>query len=213
MGLSTDQIAEAAQRYHREYDRYVKLSDNVYHICQEIVRKLTIRATVQRRAKDPKSFIEKLKKEENKIKYQSVDEVFSSISDLAGVRIITYLESDREMVVKEIKKEFVGKTSADIDIDVKDKTDPGRHYRATHCQVFLSEQYLASPNENLKDTTCEIQVCSILAHVFNEIEHDLQYKPLSGTISNQEQELINQLGLLTRSGDITIKGILSAADE
>lgn len=215
MPLSDQDINQCYERYVREQDRYVKMAEVVYEKCLEIVqKKLTVRATVQRRAKNPKSFVEKLKKAENRAKYNSVDEVFARISDLAAVRIATYLESDRVPVVDELKKEFVGPAGHDEPvIDVKDKADNGRHYRATHCQVFLPEEDLAGTNENLAGTTCEIQVCSLLAHVFNEIEHDLQYKPLSGELSDVERELIDQLGLITKSGDITIKRLLHETDD
>ncbi|MFM4805882.1 GTP pyrophosphokinase [Aeromonas bivalvium] len=214
MPLTDEQIQECTQRYIREYDRYSKMADLVYQKCLDIVqKKLTVRATVQRRAKSPKSFSDKLKKSGHRNRYDSVDQVFSTISDLAGVRIATYLESDREQVVDEIKKEFVGKENDGPAVDVKDRSQQGRHYRATHCQVYLTEEDLTGSNENLKGTTCEIQVCSLLAHVFNEIEHDLQYKPLSGDLSEAEQEFIDQLGLLTKAGDLTIKRLLSETDE
>lgn len=214
MALTDQQITDCYERYLREQDRYTKMAEVTYEKCQEIVqKKLTVRATVQRRAKNPKSFLEKLRKPENRAKFSSVDDVFARISDLAGVRIATYLESDREPVVEELKKEFVGPPGQQAPtIDVKDKADNGKHYRATHCQVFLPEEDLAGANENLAGTTCEIQVCSLLAHVFNEIEHDLQYKPLSGELSGVERELIDQLGLLTKSGDITIKRLLHETD-
>lgn len=215
MALTDQDINQCYERYLREQDRYVKMAEVTYEKCLEIVqKKLTVRATVQRRAKNPKSFVEKLKKPENRAKYHSVDEVFERISDLAAVRIATYLESDRVPVVDELKKEFVG-PGGQIEpiVTVEDKTGNGRHYRATHCQVFLPEEDLAGTNENLAGTTCEIQVCSLLAHVFNEIEHDLQYKPLSGELSHVERELIDQLGLLTKSGDITIKRLLHETDD
>ncbi|WP_204921627.1 hypothetical protein [Pseudomonas syringae] len=176
-------------------------------------KKLTVRATVQRRAKTPKSFFDKLRKAELRNRYNSVDEVFERISDLAGVRIATYLESDRQNVVQEIRQAFVGKDGGEPDIDLKDHSEAGRHYRATHCQVYLIEEDFAGTNSNLEGTTCEIQVCSLLAHVFNEIEHDLQYKPLSGELSDAEREFIDQLGLLTKAGDLTIKRLLADTDE
>ena len=214
MPLSDEQIQECHQRYLREYDRYSKMADLVYQKCIEIVqKKLTVRATVQRRAKNPKSFFDKLRKAELRDRYNSVDEVFEGISDLAGVRIATYLESDRQNVVQEIRQAFVGRDGGEPDIDVKDRAAVGRHYRATHCQVYLIEEDFAGTNSNLDGTTCEIQVCSLLAHVFNEIEHDLQYKPLSGELSDAEREFIDQLGLLTKAGDLTIKRLLADTDE
>jgi len=205
-------VNESIIRYSREFDRYKKLSDLVYQICLDLVQnKLTMRATVQRRAKSIKSLQEKLRR--NQV-YKTVDDVFNNISDLAGVRIITYLESDRENIIKEIKRVFAGKDQDNKPvIEKKDKTESGRHYRATHCQIYLPEEYFDDDNSNLRNTACEIQICSSLAHVFNEIEHDLQYKPLNGGISDEEHELLDQLGLITKSGDLIIKRLLEATDE
>lgn len=213
MPLSEQQIQDCQERYVRESDRYTKMAESTYEKCLEIVqRKLTVRANVQRRAKSPKSFAEKLRKDAFRQRFDSVDAVFQGISDLAGVRIATYLESDRELVVQEIRKEFAGRAGEPPVVEVEDRDGPGRHYRATHCQVFLPDDEINGANENLRGTSCEIQVCSLLAHVFNEIEHDLQYKPLNGELSDPEKEFIDQLGLLTKAGDITIKRLLQEAD-
>ena len=86
--MNDNLIDETIKRYIREYDRYKKLADIAFSIWQNIVREnLTIRATVQHRAKSPASLIEKLRKTN---KYKFVDSVFDGISDLAGVRLITY---------------------------------------------------------------------------------------------------------------------------
>ncbi|MCD7973299.1 MAG: RelA/SpoT domain-containing protein [Candidatus Azobacteroides sp.] len=209
--MNDNLIEETVKRYIREYDRYKKLADIVFNICQNIVQKnLTIRATVQHRAKSPSSLAEKLRKT---TKYKSVDSVFAGISDLAGVRIITYQEADRPKVVEDIRRTFVGIENEEIRIEVKDKNGSnGKYYKATHCQVALPSEYLID-NFNLKNTTCEIQVCSLLSHVYNEIEHDLQYKPRTGKLSNEEKLLIDQLGLITKSGDITIRRLLEATNE
>jgi ppGpp synthetase/RelA/SpoT-type nucleotidyltranferase len=204
-------VDETVRRYIREYDRYKKLADIVFSICQTIVEKnLTVRATVQHRTKSSASLAEKLRKS---TKYKSVDSVFDGISDLAGVRIITYQETDRLKVVEEIQRVFVGKDNEKIRIEIKDKNgSDGKYYKATHCQVALPPDHIID-NFNLKNTTCEIQVCSLLSHVYNEIEHDLQYKPRTGNLSDEEKLLIDQLGLITKSGDITIRRLLEATNE
>lgn len=209
--MNDNLIEETVKRYIREYDRYKKLADIVFDICQIIVEKnLTVRATVQHRAKSPTSLAEKLRKG---TKYQTVNSVFDGISDLAGVRIITYQETDRPKVVEEIRRIFIGKDNDKIRIEVKDKNGTnGKYYKATHCQVTLPSEYLID-NFNLKNTMCEIQVCSLLSHVYNEIEHDLQYKPRTGNLSKDEKLLIDQLGLITKSGDITIRRLLEATNE
>jgi hypothetical protein len=51
-----------------------------------------------------------------------------------------------------------------------------------------------------------------LAHVWNEIEHDLGYKPLSGELSEGEKRALDTLGNLTQAGDGTIVNLLEATD-
>lgn len=209
--MNDNLIDETVKRYIREFDRYKKLADIVFGICQTIVEKnITIRATIQHRAKSPMSLAEKLRKSS---KYETVDSVFEGISDLAGVRIITYQEADRAKVVEEILQSFIGKNNDKIRVEIKDRNgDSGRYYKATHCQVALPAQYLTD-NFNLRNTTCEIQISSLLSHVYNEIEHDLQYKPRKGTLSHEEKLLIDELGLITKSGDIVIQRLLEATNE
>jgi hypothetical protein len=85
-------------------------------------------------------------------------------------------------------------------------------YRATHCQVKLPPDDLTGRNENLADATCEVQVCSLLAHVWNELEHDLAYKPMTGDLSDEERESLINLGHLVRLGDGVIRTLLEATD-
>lgn len=211
MPLTDEQINECVIRYERERDRYEKLANAVYEICLDIVNnKLTVRATVHRRTKDPRSLKNKITK--NKQKYQDVEDFFKNISDLAGVRITTYRESDRGKVVQEIESRFTKDPNKTDITEIKDKLEAGRHYRATHCQVVLSEDSLDGSNANLRNTTCEIQVCSLLAHVFNEVEHDLQYKELNGELSDAEKSLLDQIGFLTKAGDISIEQLLQATE-
>jgi hypothetical protein len=50
--ISDDTIKKAVQRYHREYDRYLKLAARVAEICRsEIIEGNAIRAQVTSRAK------------------------------------------------------------------------------------------------------------------------------------------------------------------
>jgi len=77
----------------------------------------------------------------------------------------------------------------------------------------MREKDLDEANKNLLDTPCEIQVCSLLAHVWNEIEHDLGYKPASGDLSEEEREYLAELAQKTREGDKIISRLVRAAEE
>ena len=106
MPLTDLDIDEAVNRYEREADRYGKLSGLVAEVCRQIVTNDAITATVQWRAKDPNRLRNKLIKQRNDL--HSVGQVFTSIKDFAGARILTYADSDRPRVVEAIKKQFAG---------------------------------------------------------------------------------------------------------
>ncbi len=216
MSLAEQVVAQAVQRYWREYDRYAKLAEFVAERCRAgIVEENAIRATVSWRAKAPKKLDGKLRKylqdPAEAAQIATVDSVFSRIGDLAGVRISTYEERDRIKVVEEIQKLFGGPSDGSANVEKMDKD--GRFYRATHCQVMLTDDDLIGRYENLTGLSAEIQVCSLLAHVWNEIEHDLSYKPTTGELSEREVELLKMLGHLTVTGDLGIKHLFEATDE
>lgn len=211
-------IEKAINRYIRERDRYTKLADVVFEKCRGIVSRSGVRATVQRRTKDPESLQRKLKTwytdEEKKKRVSDEDTIFGSIGDLAGVRITTYLESDRDIIVKEVTEDFAGPNGGTSPIiDKKDGNAKGRFYRATHCQVVVPAEDLEDRDSNIASESCEVQVCSLLAHVWNEIEHDLRYKPMNGSLGKIEERLLDQLGQLTTAGDLSIQTLLEATEE
>lgn len=210
MGLTDWDIDEAVTRYRREADRFQKLVDYVADACRALVRDNAIPATVQWRAKDAERLRGKLSRKRED--FASVEDVFRRLKDFAGVRVATYVESDRDRVVAELQQRFVGPDGGPVPFDARDLSYPS-FYRATHCQVALPEDDLVAGLENLKGSTCEIQVCSLLAHVWNELEHDLVYKALTGEVSDAENAALVGLGHLVRAGDGLIGTLLQATDQ
>lgn len=216
MAISEEVIKDAVARYERERDRYLKLSARVADICRvDIVEANAIRAQVTSRAKSARSLEGKLRRfarNPNK-NICSVEAVFQQVGDLAAVRVATYRPEDQQRIVHEICKMFTGTNSAEVDVDKKDKLNEGGFYRATHCQAALRDDELVGTYENLKGTSCEIQVCSMMAHVFNEVEHDITYKPEGGGPQDAETVLMQGLGHLTRAGDSLVSQLLAANEE
>jgi len=217
MTISEPTILGAVARYQREYDRYLKLCARVAEICRnEIIEGNAIRAQVTFRAKSPKSLENKLRKYRatGSKEFPDVDSVFEQVRDIAAVRIATYERNDEGKVSAALCRRFLGKGGVDVTPDVRDKhqNDPNSFYRATHFEVYLPSPDLVGTYANVDGVPCEIQVCSMMAHVWNEIEHDLGYKPLSGVLSELEKSMLINLGHLSRSGDVTISQLLAATD-
>lgn len=215
--ISDDTIKRAVQRYHREYDRYLKLSARVAEICRsEIVEGNAIRAQVTSRAKSPKSLEGKLRRfaATGKKSIPDVDSVFAQIRDLAAVRIATYEQRHEEQVVQLVCGRFVDAAGQPPVHERKDKNlgNPGNFYRASHVEVFLTPSDVVGTYTNVVDVPCEVQICSMMAHVWNEIEHDLGYKPAAGALSEQEKNLLIMLGQSVRVGDGTIASLFAETE-
>jgi len=215
--ISDDTMKKAVQRYHREYDRYLKLAARVADICRaEIVEGNAIRAQVTSRAKSPKSLEGKLRRfaASGKKHMPDVDSVFEEIRDLAAVRIATYEQRHEEDVVSLVCKRFLDHNGASPIPERKDKNreDPGNFYRASHLEVFLKPADIVGTYANVADVPCEVQVCSMMAHVWNEVEHDLGYKPATGLLSEQERRFLTMLGNSVRVGDDTIHSLFAETE-
>lgn len=207
-GLTDETIEAVVERYRRELDRYQKLTDFVAEACREIVKEDGIPATVQWRTKAEDRLQGKLERQRER--YSTVDDVFSTMTDLAGVRVATYVESDRPRVAAALEERF-SSDGGSVRVEEKNKELPN-FYRATHCIVRLTDGDCSGINANLQGVWCEIQVCSLLAHVWNELEHDLNYKQLSGSPSPAEVAALEHLGHLTRAGDGLVQVLLNATN-
>jgi ppGpp synthetase/RelA/SpoT-type nucleotidyltranferase len=215
MPISEQVIIDSVARYDRERDRYLKLASRVADICRtSIVEGNAVRAQITSRTKTVRSFEGKLRRFAKRAdkNFTTVDEVFERIGDFAGVRVATYRPEDEPRVAEAVRSLFTGSDGSDVHVDLKDKLDPAncQFYRATHCQVFLRADEMIGDYANLRGASCEIQICSMMAHVWNEIEHDIGYKPEGGGPGDAERGLLEVLGHLTRSGDAAITQLLAA---
>lgn len=217
MTISDETIKKAVARYQREYDRYLKLAARVADICRtEVVEGNAIRAQVTSRAKSPKSLEGKLRRfaASGKKAMDDDDAVFAQIRDLSAVRIATYEQRHEDQVVSLVTRRFVSDQGDPPAPERKDKNrdNPDNFYRATHLEVFLKPSDIVGTYANVADVPCEIQVCSMMAHVWNEIEHDLGYKPFSGSLSTFERDQLKHLGMMVRTADGIISQLLAETD-
>lgn len=213
---------DVVRRYGRERDLYEKLAREVFERCREIMQDNAIRATYQWRFKDEARLAGKIERRKSDLANTipptaepgTVEAWMADLTDLAAVRVLTYEESARESAASLIAEKFLDKDGlAPPRPDVRNKVDQekGKFYRATHLLVTLpTDDFTDARLSNLKGVVCEIQVCSLLAHVWNEIEHDLVYKQLSGTPNETEINLLRALGNETLAGDAVISELIKA---
>lgn len=126
------------------------------------------------RVKDYESAIRKLNLKADR--YDSVAE----LTDLLGVRIVTYFSSDVDKVAEVIQREFEIDTGNSV--DKRESLHPNEFgYLSLHFVASLSDKRSKFIEyKHYKKMCFELQIRSILQHAWAEIEHDLGYKAKAG---------------------------------
>ena len=161
---------ELCDEYLPKRQLYRSFSEVIKKIIGEVLDNGEIKIySISGREKDPEKLKEKVARKAALGKeYKALEE----IEDMAGVRVVTYLESHRGQAGNLIYREFEGSQP-----DITNKYDP-KGYRGTHFVLRLDEAREKLPEyARYKGLKCEVQVVSILYHAWSEIEHDVIYKP------------------------------------
>ncbi|GGD72753.1 hypothetical protein GCM10011514_41050 [Emticicia aquatilis] len=175
--------------------KYTLFADLSYRLVQSLLKSYGINVhQLVFRVKDEKSLEGKLKRKGDK--YSSIFQ----ITDIVGLRVITYFEDDIDKVSKLIENEF--------DIDISNSIDKRQldldkfGYRSLHYVLGIKKERLQLTEykayENFK---FEIQIRSILQHSWAEIEHDLGYKG-AVEIPNTAKRTFYRVAALLEQADI-----------
>lgn len=105
-------------------------------------------------------------------KYKKLED----ITDICGIRIITYFKNDVDKIAKILAGNF--KIDKANTIDKRKTEDPEKFgYVSLHYVIELSEDRLKLDElKKFKGMRVEIQIRTVLQHAWAEIEHDLGYK-------------------------------------
>ncbi|AWT36997.1 hypothetical protein GCM10008956_31950 [Deinococcus arenae] len=180
--------------YENKKNDYEYLLANCIQLINNLFRCENITAhSVSGRIKSKRSLQEKIAR---KGKYLSLDE----ITDLMGIRIISYFYDDLDKIARLIEDNFaIDRINS---IDKRKAMDPDRFgYMSMHYVVSLSDERLAlRENHNFKDLKFEIQVRTVLQHGWAEVEHDLGYK-LKSEIPDHVRRKFSQAASLLELSD------------
>lgn len=126
---------------------------------------------------------------------------FNDLTDVFGVRIITYFRNEVDVVAKLIEREFI--VDPENSVDKRSLLDPDRFgYLSLHYVLQLKSERSALPeNQGYKDIRFELQIRSILQHAWAEIEHDIGYKSSSGVPDAMRRRFSRLAGLLELADD------------
>jgi len=158
----------------KEYDSSKILLDNLdrtlLNLINSLLEQKSIRVhQVQTRVKDRDSLENKIIRKNDK--YGSL----SDITDIVGVRIITYFDDEVDQIAAMIEEEFVIDQDNSVD---KQKIDNDKFgYRSLHYVANLKRDRINLPEySSCGERKFEFQIRTILQHSWAEIEHDLGYK-------------------------------------
>jgi len=169
--------SEAIEVYHKLRPLYKRYSDIIHAILRESLKKSQIKvASIENRAKTIDSFGTKASlpasTNPNLPKYP---DPINEITDLAGIRIITFFPRAIDEVGEIITSEFEILEKSDKSDILKEEERFG--YQSIHYLVKLKPNRIILPEYAQYDNlVAEIQVRTILQHAWDEIEHDIRYK-------------------------------------
>ncbi len=190
--------------YIKNKNIFDKLSDKVETILVDILDENKIEYhQVHSRTKTIESFTKKL---ENP-KYKTSAE----LTDLSGIRIISYVEDSIPLICKIIEDNFT--------IDKENSLDKGDilgldkvGYKSVHYVGKLpSSRIKLTENKKFKNLKFEIQVRTILQHSWAEIEHDRNYK-FGGQLPRNIQRRFKLLAGLLELADNEFNSISKEID-
>jgi ppGpp synthetase/RelA/SpoT-type nucleotidyltranferase len=210
-------IDQFIARYRKEYDFYDQAARLASQLLEQSLQSAGIRAIVTSRAKSLSRLEEKVRKrttsKHHPKDYQSVDDIFKDIVDLAGVRIALYFPGEREQTGKIVTQLFVLETDPkNFPEESKPPTYAKRFsgYWATHYRVHLRDTSLNEAEKRYGQALIEIQVASVLMHAWAEVEHDLVYKPQQGRLSDNEYAILDAINGMVISGEIALEELQRA---
>lgn len=173
-GNSRDSSADdsVVQAYSQLYSLYDAFVGALLALLQNLLRSREIDVvTLEGRAKDVDSFRGKITRED-----KSYNDPLNEITDLAGVRVVTYQLADIDAVSKIITENFL--------VDHENSVDKRRIIEADRFG-YLSVHYVVSLNEDraklpeyapYMGLRAELQVRTVLQHAWAAIDHKLRYK-------------------------------------
>lgn len=204
--MNEQYVEERIRQYSRTRILYEEFAEQTLNILKAIIKQenpdIKI-ASYSRRAKEVESLRKKLRKD----KYNEDSE----ITDLAGVRIITYSKKDIALIAGIIERSF--------DVDIQNSVDKtltlGNDkvgYRGDHYVVSFCEDRVRMPeNKKFEGLKCEIQVTSLIAHTWSEITHEKGYK-FEGELPKDLERRKNLLAGMLELADLEMDAYVESFD-
>lgn len=154
---------ELLDQYQRCRPQLLELMQQVYDQLHNVLREQGVKLnSIEHRVKTEESLIEKLGRKGDK--YKNLED----ITDLVGLRIITFYSDDVDKVAAIVKNLYV--------VDWDNSVDKRKLHELTSFG-YNSLHYICHLKEGpLSGIPFELQMRTALQHVWSSIEHDIGYK-------------------------------------
>jgi ppGpp synthetase/RelA/SpoT-type nucleotidyltranferase len=209
-----DPVDAFLARYVKEYDYYDQTARIAARMLESNLQAAGVRCIVTSRAKSVTRLGDKCRQRNKQRPYESIDDIYSDIVDLAGVRVALYFPREREQVGSVISRLFHEYEPRRVfgGISTSSPTKRFSGYSALHYRVRLQPNDLGESDQRYASANIEIQVASVLMHAWAEVDHDLVYKPSEGELSEEEYSLLDQLNGLVLAGEISLERLQTAGE-
>jgi ppGpp synthetase/RelA/SpoT-type nucleotidyltranferase len=188
---------DATNEYQKKRSLYRTFSGVIKTILGESLSTANIKvASIEERAKSIDSFAKKAGSRSptnpNEPKYRNP---IKDITDLAGIRVITFFPRTIDEVDRLINSEFEVLEKSDKSEILKEEERFG--YQSIHYLVKLRQNRIGlTEYRSFDNLIAEIQVRTILQHAWAEIEHDIQYKSIEIIPTEIHRRFIGLAGLI-----------------
>ncbi|KAH7001068.1 hypothetical protein EDB80DRAFT_810279 [Ilyonectria destructans] len=177
---------------------YALMVHTLIKYCEDQLHKKEIGCDVSGRTKKVDSIRKSAARRETHgdKRYLRVEEVFSNVHDLAGIRIVVEVPSSIEIVTTFIQDTFqkAGEPSKfTSDRKISDDWAPwfGAYQATNHrAKVKLNTAGVLSPYQ---DVLFEIQLTTLSEQLYNKAAHDWIYKKSHGPLTRRDEILIDML--------------------
>ncbi|WP_105382140.1 GTP pyrophosphokinase [Neorhizobium alkalisoli] len=170
--------------------KHVRLTESILSIAKSLLETRGVEyLSISGRTKDANSIHEKVKRK----KYKDPQ---SQVTDISGIRIIVFIESEIQNVSDIINQSF------NVDMKNSSNKDDGLSsdqvgYRSVHFVCDLGPKRAELPEfEGLCDLKFEFQIRTVLQHAWAELAHDRSYKFRSVLPKDIQRRLYLHAGLL-----------------
>lgn len=183
--------------------RHARLKDTIISIVENLLKTNDIEyLTVSGRSKTRESVLEKIER-------KSYKDPAKQLTDLSGIRIVAYFESDINKISDLINSAFNVDVANSLNQDEKLSVDQ-IGYRSVHFVCDIGQARAALPEfANLSNLKFEIQVRTVLQHAWAELAHDRNYKFTGKLPPEIERKLFLYAGML----EIADKGFSEISSE